>query len=182
MWAEDSMAPPHKKRRLLSSDSSSSRTAPPTREPSPSFAHSVEHIEHRPSPSSPRRRPHHIQEVHLQIQERAVIAPRDYHHHFQRRQIGTVLVESVITTVDAAGNTILSTVTTYSPTGTVPLTSIQPTTPSNGIIGSGTAGTSTTTNSSSVTSTGTGTMQTNASGTFGSHSRSQWPSNGFVQC
>lgn len=169
------MAPPHKKRRLLASDNAPSPTTPtsPHTQPTPSFAHSVEHLEHNAPPSSPSRPiPHRVQEVHLHVQERSVVAPRDYRHHYQRRQIGTVAVESVITTVDAAGSTILSTVSTFIPTGTLPLTSTSPTTLSDGLIGSGTVGTSTSSsaNSSSLTSTASGSLQTNASGTFTSHS------------
>lgn len=171
MWFDHSMAPPHKRRRLSGSASSlsPSRTKFPSADPTPSYAHAVEQIAPYPAPSSPPRpTKHHVQEIHLRLQERAVVSPNEYYHHYPRRQDGTVTLESTITTVDAAGNTILSLVTNTLPTVTTPSTTTT-STPPGGIVGSGTAVTSTSTNSSStastVTGTGTGTRTSTGSGT-----------------
>ncbi|KAK3706104.1 hypothetical protein LTR37_012931 [Vermiconidia calcicola] len=109
------MAPPHKKRRISSPvvESLSSRSELSVIEPNPGFAHSVEQIEHKPQ---------HIQEIHLQIQERPVAAAlRKTHQQLHRRQAsGYTTVESVIETIDSLGVTILSTVTNVLP-ATTPL-------------------------------------------------------------
>lgn len=150
------MAPPHKKRRLSPDAAPTTCTAA---RPTSTFAHSVESIEDRNLwTAQARPRPHHVQEVHLQIQHRpAFPAIWEEHRGLHRRQEGLATVVNVITTVDAAGSTILSTVTNLSP---VPITTasttasstISTSNTSDGFIGSGTGTTtSTSTNSSSDT-------------------------------
>ncbi|KAK5173899.1 uncharacterized protein LTR77_002580 [Saxophila tyrrhenica] len=130
--------------------------------------------------------PHHIQEIHLQIQDRPAYSDKDYHHGLHRRQLGTATLESIITTVDAAGSTILSTVTNLLPTVTPTATSTTPTDTAattaattsespDGIIGSGTdtagtgaeaTSTSADSNSTTPTQTGSGTSQTASASTL----------------
>lgn len=173
------MAPPFKKRRL-SGSSAPSRASLSTAEPT--LVHSVSGIE-RKTPLA-QTAPHHVQEIHLRIQKRAAAL---HELHLHRRQDGTVTLISEITTVDAAGQTILSTVTNTLPTVTTPSTtasttststtssgtsssdqsttsSTSTTAPLNGFIGS-TTGLSTGSNSSTSTTTSSASSH-NSTGTL----------------
>ena len=73
------------------------------------MAHTVSDLVDNPTPTGTRTVPKHIEEVHLQIQKRSVNSDRDGHPRVHRRLLSGV--GSVVTTVDAAGSSIISTVT-----------------------------------------------------------------------
>lgn len=98
------MAPPRKRRRLLDSLHSPSEMS--LFEPTPTLTHAVSNIEYHPDIYGPRTVPKRIEEVHLHIQKRWVAFKVDEKAPLQKRQSAYA-----ITTVDAAGNTIISTVT-----------------------------------------------------------------------
>lgn len=131
------MAPPHKRRRLTGS---SPRPSPSLTlsEPSPTLSHTVEQLGHRPSLALlPRPVPQRIEEVHLQIQKRAVQDFHDHSHHqvLQRRQgtavssaTDSTLTVTVLQWADNEGGTALSTINddlggTYATTSTLLLVS-----------------------------------------------------------
>ena len=112
----DDMAPPRKRRRVLTSPSQSlpSRSGSVIEDSTPTLVHSVEQLEQISSPNATRTVPQHIQEIHLQIQERAVIVPQRLHP----RQVTAEL--STVTTIDVNGATVVTTFTVGN--GIIPLT------------------------------------------------------------
>lgn len=98
------MAPPRKRRRLL--DSWRAPDEMSLFEPTPTLRHEVSNIEYNPDTYGPRTVPKRIEEVHLHIQKRAIKFKADEKAELLRRQTAYA-----ITTVDANGNTIISTLT-----------------------------------------------------------------------
>lgn len=111
------MAPPNKRRRL---SSPKSRSLPSHNDftpegPSPTLLHSVEHLNHKPTAPAVRTVPQHIQEIHLQIQERAAVNNKGYHPLYLRQ---ATAVEQEITTINAQGQTVVTEITVGQPTTT----------------------------------------------------------------
>lgn len=75
-------------------------------EPTPTLRHEVSNVEYNPDTYGPRTVPKRIDEVHLHVQKRAIKFKADEKAELQRRQTAYA-----ITTVDANGNTIISTLT-----------------------------------------------------------------------
>lgn len=145
------MVPPNKRRRLTGPRSRSwpSRIELIAPEPTPTLFHSVEPLEHKSASAATRTVPQHIQEIHLQIQEKPFHGGSDEYGRIHRRQ--ATAVETVITSVDDNGNTIMTTETI------------------------GLVTTTTSASSAAASSTGTGTVKQTASG-----SRSQASGNSSV--
>ena len=115
------MSPPSKRRRLSGSKSQSSHSDFMPEGPSPTLLHSVEQLQHKPRSTTARTVPHHIEEVHLQIQRRAIGDVRKGDRGLHPRQAPAV--ESDVTTIDALGQTTVveitigATTTTPTPVG-----------------------------------------------------------------
>ena len=134
----DDMAPPNKRRRLSGSASQSlpSRSELVAPDPSPTLLHSVEQLEHKPASAATRTVPQHIQEIHLQIQEKPFFGGQEDYRRWHRRQAAAVL--STTTTTDALGNVVVETVTIGAVT-TATSTSATSSTEGTGGTGTGTA-------------------------------------------
>ena len=145
------MAPPNKRRRLLNS---APRSLPSHSDfvpegPIPTLLHSVEHLNRKPMSSAVRTVPQHIQEIHLQIQERAAAKNKGYHPLYLRQ---ATAVDQTITTINDQGQTIITEVTVGATT-TTPTPAVSDTTdPSS----SSNHSTSTSTSSSDTKGTVTG--------------------------
>jgi hypothetical protein len=145
------MAPPNKRRRLSSSISRSlpSHSDFIPESSSPTLLHSVEHLNHKPISTAVRTVPQHIQEVHLQIQERAAVNNKGYHPLYLRQ---ATAVESLITTINDLGQTITTEITIGATTTTPSPAASGTTNPS----GSSNHSSSTSTNLSDSGGTATG--------------------------
>ena len=99
------MGPPHKRRKLSSWTPQVSAVQEDAFSPhlTPTSTHPAAELSSTTSTTSATRTvPHRVEEIHLRIQERAVIVrPHDDEDALQRRQ---TVVQSVISTIDAQGN------------------------------------------------------------------------------
>ena len=105
------MAPPNKRRRLLSSKAGSSPSHSEflPEEPTPTLLHSVEQLEHRPSTPVAHTVPKRIEEIHLQIQKRAVNHKKAYWPLYPRQ--GATAITTLVTSIDDLGQTIVTEIT-----------------------------------------------------------------------
>ena len=148
---DGSMAPPHKRLKLSSSASqyASSQADRAVIDPVPTLSHSVETLEHNLESAATRTVPHHVEELHLQIRERAISSRR--HQQLHRRQ----LISSVESVVNAAGDTVLSTVTLVGQGTSISSTAPSASSASTSSSGSPSNGPNATSNGSTSTSTST---------------------------
>ena len=135
------MAPPHKRRRLAGDSEphpSHSYSDKAIAEPSPTLSHTVLSLQQGTTLAGiPRPVPQRIEEVHYQIQKRALPDHHEHHHQeLQRRQVGTAISSALDSTQtvtvlewpDPTGGIALSTINddlggTYGTTQTLTLAS-----------------------------------------------------------
>jgi hypothetical protein len=173
--ADADMAPPHKRRKL------DSVTEDGTQSPSSGYSHGVELITH-PHITRSRQGPHHIEEVHLQIQQRSLPAAGEPHVLLRRQgtaeSSSATLVVSAEASVDIYGSTSSLTTATDSSSGmsygtTVTSSGVSSTTSSTSVASSSsysesssiTSASSSESNSSSSTSTESVSSNSSSQGT-----------------
>ncbi len=177
------MAPPRKRRRVSLGDPQSMplTNSLPTTEPAQTSIQPIPNSDDFSQFSRTRYLPKRIEEIHLQIHQQAVGFNQDDRSRLHRRQLSSSN-ESVVSTVNSAGSSVISTITntidSTSPSSAITTTSITTASGSGGTPVSN--GATSTSNSSSIDVTFSGTAASRNSTETGESSASIRPPFGLT--